>query len=347
MEKRKKPAEELSLAPALRQDLRLFSLLARPEEEFLGLEIRLEADPLFVRLLAPGPDGRAPLRRRRLPGASYAFFAACGDEALASAAAQGSAGEWLAERPAMLRLARKTGPENFEKYVLGGENCPLPQAARACGLSLREFDTLKTFAAAFIMAHEHTPPAALPPRLLRCAAEVRAEGGELRAAYTHPSYFRGSYSIDGRALAALLKSGVSRAEAAKLRSLAAAAQRLAWRKSGFHRALTALLDGQKDFLLGRGPLKPLSQRSLAAAVGLNPGTVSRLLSCRTVLTPAGDELPLKELFRRKNAYVIDRIKDILGGRGAGMTDAGLAAELKRRCGIRVSRRSVNLYRKKL
>lgn len=347
MEKRKKPAEELSLAPALRQDLRLFSLLARPEEEFLGLEAALEADPLFARLLAPGPDGRAPLRRRAMRGASYAFFSACGDEALASAAAQGSAGEWLAARPGMLRLARKAGAGNFGKYVLGGENCPPAEAARACGLSLREFDSLKTFAAAFIMAHEHVPPAALPPRLLRCAAEVLAEGGELRPAYTHPSYFRGAYSIDARAMAALLKGGVSRAEAARLRALASAAQRLAWRKSGFHRALTALLAAQKDFLLGRGPLKPLSLRELSSFVGLNPGTVSRLLSGRTVITPAGDELPLKEFLGRKNAYVIDRIKEILGGRGAGITDAGLAAELKKRCGMRVSRRSVNLYRKKL
>ena len=348
MEKRKRPALKLTQAPALRQDLRLFSVLAVTEEDFLRQAAELEADPLFARLAAPGADGQAPLVRRRLPGASYAFFQACGSDALASAAGSGiGAGEWLSERPAMLALATRAGLANFEKYFLSGLPFQRGEAARACGFTEREAADLKTFTEAFLLAHEHVPPAALPPLFLRCAATIYAEDGRVEAAYNHPAYFRGGYAINGPALTRLLKGGgLSRVEISRARSLAAAAQRLSWRKAGFHRVLGALLEEQKDFLLGRGPLKPFTQRELAARAGLNPGTVSRLIASKTLLAPWGAELELKYFFRPRSAYIIDKIKEILGGASGTKNDREIAAALKRKYGLSVSRRTVNLYRTK-
>ncbi len=345
MEKKKKQAVSLSQSPSLRQDLRLFALLARPEADFLELAAELEADPLFARLLAPGPGGEPPVLRRRLPGASYAFSLACGDGELASAAEGCCAGEWLAERPAMLELARRAGPAGFQRWFLSDAAFDPAAAGGACGLTAAEAARLKAFADAFLLAHERVPPRRLPQPLLRCAAEVDVSGGEPAAAYTHPAYFRGAYAINGQALSRLLSGGsLSRAEAARARRLAAAAQRVAWRKSGFHRSLTALLAAQKDFFLGRGPLKPLSQRQLASEVGLNPGTVSRLLAGRTVRAPWGGEVRLKDLFLPKSAFVIDRIREVTGGAAGKLTDGEVSAALRKAYGIKVSRRSVNLYR---
>ena len=347
MEKRKKPALKLTQAPALRQDLRLFAVLGATEEDFLRQAAELEADPLFARLAAPGADGQAPLTRRKLTGASYAFFQACGSDALAAAAGSGAgAAEWLAGRPAMLALATRAGLANFEKYFLSGSPFPRGEAERACGFTAREAADLKAFTEAFLMAHEHTPPAALPPLFLRCAATVYAEGDRLEAAYNHPAYFRGVYSINGPALTRLLKNGgLSRAEIARARVLASAAQRLSWRKAGFHRVLGALIEEQKDFLLGRGPLKPFTQRELALRAGLNPGTVSRLISGKTLMTPLGGELALKSFFRPRSAYIIDKMKEILGG--GAMTDKKVAQTLKNDFGVRISRRTVSLYRTRL
>ncbi|MCM2267412.1 MAG: hypothetical protein NDI60_06495 [Elusimicrobiales bacterium] len=347
MENKKKQELKLAQTVSLRHDLRLFSLLARPEAEFLAAAAELEADPLFARLLAPGPGGGAPVVRRRFAGASYAFTLACGDGALASAAERCCAGEWLADRPAMLALAKRAGQENFSRYFLADAVFDAAAAARACGLSAAQAAALKAFTDAFILAHERVQPAQLPRQLLRCAALVEAEGGRLTAAYTHPAYLRGAYVINGEELARLLRGGtLSRAEAARVRRLASAAQRVSWRKAGFHRALAALLEEQKDFFLGRGPLKPFSQRALAARVALDPATVSRLVSARTVRAPWGEEVRLKDLFRPKSAFVIDRIREVLGGAAAKRTDAEVAASLKSAYGIKISRRSVNLYRRK-
>jgi hypothetical protein len=347
MEKRKKQEVKLSQAPALRQDLRLFAMLSSTEADFLKLAAELEADPLFARMRAPGPDGQPPVLRRRFQGASYAFSTACGSDALASAVSQAGAGEWLAGRPAMLETARRVGLANFEKYFLSEAPSSAQEAARACGITAGEAAALRAFVDAFVMAHEHVRPAALPQLFLRCAARLDAEGGKLVAAYIHPAYLRGAYVINGPALTRLLKSRtLDRAEIVKVRKLAAAAQRVSWRKAGFHRTLTALLEHQKAFLLGSGPLKPCTQRELAANVGLNPGTVSRLLACRTVLAPWGEEIKLKDLFRPKSALVIDKMKEVLGGGGKRLTDGQVAEALKAAHGIKISRRTVNLYRSK-
>ena len=61
MKNGKKQGVELAQAQVLRQDLRLFSVLASPEEDFLRQAAELEADPLFIRLSTPGPDGTAPV----------------------------------------------------------------------------------------------------------------------------------------------------------------------------------------------------------------------------------------------------------------------------------------------
>jgi len=346
MEKRKKQGLHLSQDQVLRQDLRLFSVLASPEEEFLRQAAELEADPLFARLCSPGPDGSVPVVRKRFSGASYAFGMACGDDALAAVAGSGgSAGEWLAERPAMLKLAQRAGLENFEKYFLSGVVFSPAAAARACGLTPAEASALKNFADAFTLAHERILPAALPELYLRCAAKISAEGGTLSVAYTNPAYFRGAYSVDNAALLRLIKSGgLSREEAARTRTLTARAQRIAWRKSGFHRTLTAIVEEQSAFLLQNSGLKPLTQRALAARVGLNPATVSRLIASKTIMTPWGEELKIKNLFMQKNAFIIDRIKEITGAGAKRMTDREVAASLKDVFGIRISRRSVNLYR---
>ncbi len=346
MEKKKKQGLELSQDQVLRQDLRLFSVLASPERDFLRQAAELEADPLFIKLTSPGADGAAPVMRRRFAGASYAFGLACGDEALASAAGSGGgAGEWLAERPAMLKLAQRAGLRNFERYFLSDVVFSPAAAARASGLTAAEASALKNFADAFVLAHERIPPAALPALYLRCAASISAEEGGLSIAYSHPAYFRGAYNIDNAALSRLMKSGsLSRREAARVRALTSRAQRIAWRKSGFHRALTALVARQEAFLLGKAPLKPFSQRELAAQVGLNPATVSRLIAAKTVMAPWGEEIKLGNLFRKKNAFIIDIIKKVTGASAKKMTDREVAESLRSVYGIRVSRRSVNLYR---
>jgi hypothetical protein len=244
----------------------------------------------------------------------------------------------------MAALAARVGSGNFEKYFLSAQ-APAGAAAADCGITEAEAASLLAFTDAFLQAHERVPASVLPRLFVRCAAALEVRAGRLAAAYTHPAYFRGAYALDGPAFSRLLKSGaLTPREAARARTLASMAQRVSWRKAGFHKILCALLEEQEAFLLGKGPLKPFTQRELAARTGLAPATVSRLVSSRSVLAPWGGEIRLADLFRAKSSFITDKIREVLGAGGVKMTDSEVAVRLKSLCGIKISRRSVNLYR---
>jgi hypothetical protein len=244
----------------------------------------------------------------------------------------------------MLELARRAGAGNFEKYFLSSSLDP-KAAAKACGFTGEEVSALRAFTDSFILAHERVPAASLPRLYFRLSAVIVRDGGSLFAAYTHPSYFRGAYFMDRSALSRLVRSGAfTTDEARRAYSLLARAQRLSWRKAGFHRVLEALIRAQEGFLSGRSGLKPLTQRDLAALTGLDPATVSRLVSSRSVEAPWGEEIRMKDLFLTKKAFIIDKIKTMTGAGSAKITDREISEALRKDCGLRVSRRSVNLYR---
>ena len=96
-------------------------------------------------------------------------------------------------------------------------------------------------------------------------------------------------------------------------------------------------------------MEPLSQRAFAAGLRLSPSTISRLIAGRSLKTPDMSEVPLRDFFPSKKEYIIDRIRKIMARPGAArrrLSDRLIACGLLERFGIKVSRRTVNLYRPK-
>lgn len=346
---KKAAKQRLNIENALRnrQDLRLFHLLAAPEDEFLALLKRLEADPLFKKLSARSP-GRPPvIARSRLPGAAYAWVHNLGESQLAAAMdSKYISGELLSARPEIVALIEKLGAENFERYFLGEESVPVEHICRAAALTARQVGRIRDFVNAFLAAHENLPagPAA-GDRYFKLTAFVRrAPGGGLELSYAHPSYARGLYSVDAGAMEKLKRSGALDAgELKRLGALVKTVELVNWRKKGLQKVLEGVLKFQRDFFLG-GPMRPLSQRSFAAELGLAPSTVSRLIARRSLMA-SEDEVPLKSFFPSKKDYIIAKIKELTDSCGRRKMSARLlTGELKKRYGINISGRTVNLYR---
>ena len=117
MESKNKPGrgKEIRLENSLRnrQDLRLFTMLAATEPDFLELVRRLESDPLFRKLSAPAGGPRVISRTRR--GASYSWDYNLGDSRLLSAPDSSYiSGELLSARPEALKLVQRLGAADFE-----------------------------------------------------------------------------------------------------------------------------------------------------------------------------------------------------------------------------------------
>ncbi|MCC8139030.1 MAG: RNA polymerase factor sigma-54 [Lachnospiraceae bacterium] len=111
------------------------------------------------------------------------------------------------------------------------------------------------------------------------------------------------------------------------------------------------------FTLPEGPLKPITMRMAAAALGVHPSTISRCVSGRYICTPRGT-LPMKALF--SSGYVSDsgtavssvEIKRLLRRMISGESPANPLSDLELTAkfaadGIRLSRRTVAKYREQL
>ena len=93
---------------------------------------------------------------------------------------------------------------------------------------------------------------------------------------------------------------------------------------------------------------PMSQRSFAAEIGISNSSVSRITAFKSLVAPWGEELSLRSLFISRKRYIIDIIRDMLQKSEAeAFTDEELKGRLADKYGLKISRRSVNLYRKEI
>ncbi|KAF0126267.1 MAG: hypothetical protein FD189_1003 [Elusimicrobia bacterium] len=362
MRKKRSLGLELSARGSLEATLRAARMMAAGEDEFLALERAVEEDPLFKKLVRP-PGGASPAVRRRRPGGvNFAWNRALGQDMLVEPG-EVPAGGMLEGREAALALIKRIGAGNFERYFLSdepvpagrsasgtdsGESRPDPsaEAAAACGLAPAEFAEVRAFTASFLAAHERLQ---LKPvdRPFAAVAAVAAGPRGPELSYLSSRYARGTYDVDLAALRGLGASGlISSDEKRRLRPLLAALRSLNSKKRGLTLLLPALAERQADFLLGRIPSpRPLSMTALAADLGLSAGSVSRLAAGRSLLLPSGEEITIRSLFPGKGSRSIDRIRDILIQKGGDkLTDDEVAARLRGKYGLKLSRRTVNHYR---
>lgn len=123
------------------------------------------------------------------------------------------------------------------------------------------------------------------------------------------------------------------------------------RKNLLVRLTELLLKSQSEFFLGRGELRPVTMAEAAEKLGVSPSTVTRAAREKWLQWPGGT-IPLKKLFVQEAAegsVSAFQIKELLGGLigmedpRAPYNDNQLAEMLKKR-GIAVSRRTVTKYR---
>lgn len=142
----------------------------------------------------------------------------------------------------------------------------------------------------------------------------------------------------------------SPADKAAAAALVAAVDR---RARTLFRVGSALVEVQRQWLLGRGRLSPLTMTALARVLGLDKSTVSRAIAGVAIRAPRGT-VPLRDLLRAPitaQLPALDRESVVRAlatciaqwPEGTPLSDARLAEALAR-CGMPLSRRTVTKYR---
>jgi DNA-directed RNA polymerase specialized sigma54-like protein len=117
------------------------------------------------------------------------------------------------------------------------------------------------------------------------------------------------------------------------------------RKTALYRALEALLGAQAGYLRSGDPdrRQPLTQRSLAVAIGVEASALNRLLSNKAVELPWGVEAPLKSLLPSAKSLALGKL-ETLARASPSASDESLRRALADRHRVYLSRRSVAQYR---
>ncbi|MEK7656294.1 MAG: hypothetical protein AAB412_00920 [Elusimicrobiota bacterium] len=319
--------------------LKLARLLSMREKDFARLVREAEEDPLFVRLLRSGVVSRTPFPRayftaRRLAGRELA------------APVQGL-GELLDGRSDLVRLMKKAGRERFEECFLREEGMSDEERGRRCGLSAPQARRLREFLDRITIRCDFERPASAPPKTFSAVAGIGIEKGEPHLSFFHRDIWKGSYRVAADRLAEQ-RASLPEAERGRMERLLRRLELLNRRKTTLYRALETLASAQSAYLKTGDPLQrqPLTQRSLATALGVDPSALNRLISNKSVELPWGTEAPMKALLPSAKALALERLAALVMER-PGFSDEKLRVELASRHQIRLSRRSIAQYRKEL
>ncbi|MCG2724890.1 MAG: hypothetical protein L6420_01315 [Elusimicrobia bacterium] len=352
MDKSKKNTLNLELKNSLylKVNLRVVNILNSGENDILEMVRNIEADELFLRLSGKTRDFPRVITYKRRNNSGYAWLSNLENEGFIQALDSSVSGaEIISERQQVIKTIRKIGSENFEKYFLGYEKFSNEKICKICAITEKERGQIMDFVAVYIHAYENIPIAALPVDYFSMIASIIKEKGGFRIEYTSMHYGQGVYSIDNEKLKLVKKKGLlTEKETANLNGLLDLIKTVNWRKRCACKIVEGILKYQMPFFSGKGEeLVAMSQRALASQIGISHSSISRIVSRKTLRAPWGSEIRLKDFFVSRKKFLIDKVGNILleYGKGNKLTDKKVMEILNKKYGLKVSRRSVNLYRK--
>lgn len=247
-----------------------------------------------------------------------------------------------------MALIQGVGQEKFEACFLKDAVLSDVERAEECDISVADAERLRDFVnRAFIQAEFEGVVEAPASKVFSAVAGIEIKDGEPALAFFHREIWKGRYKVDGEKLAQLL-TGLDPAGKNRVEKLLRKVEYADKRKTTLYRALEILMSVQADYLLTGEPgrRRPLSQKTLAKYLEVDPSVLNRLVSNKSIQMPWGMEAPLAVLLPSSKDVNLERLYAIAAEKRE-LSDEGLRVELKSRHGVDLSRRSVAQYRKDL
>ena len=345
----------LALKHVLAGRIKLAELLGAGEKEFRERVKSAESHPLFRRLSRPGNRAERAITFSR----PYRFkladsFLQFKDE-IAAGGGPADVQSMLEGREATARAIKAIGEEKFKEYFLFNESgAGASEAARACGISPEQAADIMEFVDELAVQGEFCGASDIASEkgmiYTKIAGIEKDAGGGVVIVYRIPHLAKGKYSIDYDKINALKKHGLfTKEESVELSALIKQLEAINIRKSVMHRVMENVIELQKEFLGTEraGALKPLSQKTVSKRIGINPSLVNRAIYARSVSTPSGAEMPLKDFFPSKKDVVKGIVREIFREEKAALRDETVSALVTEKCGFRVSRHLIQIYRSEL
>lgn len=321
--------------------LKMANLASMSEEEFAEFLKGLEGGRVFQLLKAGGA-----LAVSEFPSARYAARKYAGCHLKASA---GDLPELADGAGDLVALVQRVGQENFERCFLRDAAMSDIERAEECDITVKDAERLRHFVnRAFIQAEFEDGPAELPAAAVYSAvAGISLKDGKPELAFFNREIWKGRYKVDSLKLSKMLP-GMSAEEREKVERLLKKMEFADKRKTTLYRALGLLLEAQAEYLRTGDPgrRRPYAQKELAGELEVHPSVLNRLVSNKSVEMPWGLQAPMAALLPTAKRVNLERLYAIAAERPE-LGDEALAAEMKARYGVELSRRSIAQYRQDL
>ena len=343
--------------------MKLGQFLSLSEDKFESYLREVEADPLFQEL----KDKYHLIGYKRFRDVSERPSSLALKEELVPQQDDGIDIESLLETsPEVLSVLKKVGNavglKQFTDFLYKG-TLKISQIAQRCSLSPEEVRIFKDFINKFqIQSLFASSSSFMAPstssRFFKIASIEKGENGLLICPLDKESYLiKGRYFINYSRFEKLIAERKFTED--KINKISAFFKKLDLinrRTTALYQVLYQLKEIQRKFFETGNPedLVPLTQSELANRIGICVSTVSRAIAKKSILTPQGEEKPLKFFFSKR------RVKNLLskiltqerkwikeGILSKPFSDEEIRKMLKKRYGIEMSRRTVCKYRKML
>lgn len=342
---------------SVRNAMRFSNVLEMSEEDASRLASLLESDPVFQKLFRTQDPELKVFSRQRFPASrlSTSFYE------IPDRAAEPTASpdiEPLVERHKnLVGKIRAIGAEKYEDYFLHEKgDKPQGKIAEELGLSLETVREIQGLTDQVLMNPDFfaakmasTGAPELKMRYTRLAEYAAKPGGGPEISFLSPGMARGTYKINYDKIRKLKAGGaLSEKERKTLQETVRILEMINSRRNLIYSILTRIPKWQREFFESADwdRLKPFAQKSAAQELKVTPAAVCRAIQDRSVLPPNGQETPLadffpsaKDIIKRKVAGFVRRNKD--------RTDEEIRKILEKDFGVRLSRRSVNVYRNEI
>jgi transposase len=325
------------------------NLLEMPEDEFQKLVVEVEGSPFFRRLY----QKEKLIHHQRYPRTdiSPGFYKL--EEEMVAGKGSGDVESLLLDKEPVIGRIRKLGMEKFKKFFLFPEpGMTAEDIASECDLAVSEVQKINRLIDDFSILSQFYHPSAISSGVIHYTKVGTVEKGEdgFIIGYYSASLARGRYSIDYGRFEELKSAGkFTPAESKEARQLFRKLELINSRKDTLTQIIQAIIDRQALYLES-GDLKallPFSQKELAKKTGLVPSSVSRTIRGKSIGTPWGEEVPLKQFFPRPKRFKKELLKQIVEAEEGLISDEAIKARLWQKFGVTISRRSVANLRQEL
>ncbi|OGS07127.1 MAG: hypothetical protein A2270_03945 [Elusimicrobia bacterium RIFOXYA12_FULL_51_18] len=320
--------------------LKMAHLAGMSEEEFEKFLKEMEGGRIFQLLKNSGAINLAEFPSARYAARQYAGYGL--------KLSGGDLPELADGNGDLVGVIQGIGQEKFEACFLKDAVMSDVERAEECDISVADAVRLRDFVnRAFIQAEFEGPVEAPAAKVFSAVAGIEIKDGEPALAFFHREIWKGRYKVDSEKLALLLP-GLEPAERNRVEKLLRKIEFADKRKTTLYRALEILMNVQADYLVSGEPgrRRPLSQKTLARNLEVDPSVLNRLVSNKSLQMPWGMEAPMSVLLPSSKVVNLERLYSIASEKPE-LSDEGLRMELKVRHGVKLSRRSVAQYRKDL